>query len=115
MLRSRVVPQRLSLEGLRKAIQDALNNKNGAKFIYNPEKLLEKLEKHGVSIQDLLCVCRGWEAIGTTRWQTGAWRYRIEGYNTDKKWMAAVLSITVNPTVVVAITGFRFSRGRRKS
>lgn len=114
MLHTGGIPQSLSEEDLRQAIEHALNNINGAKFIYDPEKLLEKLEKHGVSIQDLLCVCRGWEVFRSTRWERGTWRYRIEGYNSDKKWMAAVLSVTVNPTVVVAITGFRYSKGRRK-
>lgn len=105
----------LNEKDLRRIIDDALNEKNGARFIYDPTTLLNKLEKHGVSIQDLLCVCRGWDVLRSFRWQRKAWRYRIEGYNSDKKWMAAVLSITSNPTVVVAITGFRFSRGRRKS
>lgn len=115
MLPSDAMRQPLSQEDLRQAIQQALNNKDGARFMYDPGKLLEKLEKHGVSIQDLLCVCRGWEVLQSTRWDGGTWRYRIEGYNSDKKWMAAVLSVMVNPTVVVAITGFRFSRGGRKS
>ncbi len=97
----------LSETDLRKAIASA---RRGDGFLYSPQ-LFEKLALHGVSIQDLLYVSEHWELIRSTRWVYGEWRYRIEGPNLDGKWMAVVLSVK-GPSAVVAITGFRFARGK---
>lgn len=102
-------PDQLSEADLRKVIANA---RRGNGFLYSPQ-LFEKLARHGVSIQDLLHVSEHWELIRTTRWAQGEWRYRIEGLNLDEKWMAVVLSVK-GPSSVVAITGFRFARGKTK-
>lgn len=86
------------------------NARKGDGFLYSPQ-LFEKLARHGVSIQDLLYVSEHWELIRITRRVHGEWRYRIEGPNLDGKWMAVVLSVK-GPSAVVAITGFRFARGK---
>ncbi|MGH7146656.1 MAG: hypothetical protein ACREIJ_01975 [Nitrospiraceae bacterium] len=99
----------LSEADLRRVFEKALSSAEG--FLYSP-KLFEKLERHGVSIQDLLHVCRHWELIRSTRWQYGEWRYRVEGANLDGKWMAAVVSVK-GPTSILVITGFRFARGKK--
>jgi len=106
-------PEKLSAPQLRKAILQALNSEHSARFIQG-KKLFEKLEGHGVTIEDLFEVCRKWKVLRSPRWQKGMWRYRIEGYNCDNRWMAAVVAVQSNPTVVVAITGFHFSRGNPK-
>ena len=103
---------KLGDDELRPIIEGALTEKDGAKFVYQPE-LFDKLEKHRVTIQDLLHVCRNWEILQDVRWDGVSWRYKICGWNCDNKWMAVVLAIN-NHSNVVAITGFRFSRGRRK-
>lgn len=102
---------KLEDEELRRIIEDALAEKDGAKFVYQPE-LFDKLEKHRATIQDLLHVCRKWEVLQDVRWDGVSWRYKICGWNCDNKWMAVVLAIN-DRSNVVAITGFRFSRGRR--
>lgn len=101
-------PDQLSEADLRKVITNA---RRGNGFLYSPQ-LFEKLARHGVSIQDLLHVSDHWELIRSTRWVHGEWRYRIEGPNLDGKWMAVVLSVK-GPSSVVAITGFRFARGKK--
>ena len=102
---------RLGCEELRRVIEKALAEKDGATFVYQPE-LFEKLEKHGVTIQDVIHVCRGWEVLRDVRRDGVSWCYKICGWNCDKKWMAVVLAVN-NHSDVIAITGFRFSRGRR--
>lgn len=99
--------EQLSEADLRKVIAKA---RRGGGFLYSPQ-LFEKLGRHGVSVQDLLYVSEHWELIRTTRLVHGEWRYRIEGPNLDGKWMAVVLSVK-GPSAVVAITGFRFARGK---
>ena len=102
---------RLGCEELRRVIEKALAGKDGAKFVYQSE-LFEKLKKHGVTIQDVLHVCRGWEVLHDVRRDGVSWRYKICGWNCDDKWMAVVLAVN-DHSDVIAITGFRFSRGRR--
>jgi len=102
-------PEPLSEADLRRVFAKTLSGLEG--LLYSP-KLFEKLERHGVSIQDLLHVCRHWELIRSTRWQYGEWRYRVEGPNLDGKWMAAVVSVK-SPSSILAITGFRFARGKK--
>lgn len=104
---------RLSEGQLREALLAALNGEFGAKFILQ-EGLFDKLEAHGVSDLDLLHVCKSWQVLRESSWDGSAWRYRIEGDNLDGKWMAVVLAVYINPIIAVAITGFQFSRGRRK-
>ena len=58
---------KLGDDELRPIIEGALTEKDGAKFVYQPE-LFEKLEKHKVTIQDLLHVCRNWEILQDVRW-----------------------------------------------
>ncbi len=106
-------PASLSEDNLRKTILAALDNENEARFIYG-DKLFEKLQKHGVSIQDLVYVCRNWEVLRTTRWQRRCWRYRVEGCNLENKWMAVVVAVIPAAKNVIAITGFLFIRGRKK-
>jgi len=106
-------PSRLGAEQLREVIVAALNSEFRAKFIFQDD-LFDKLQGHGVSDLDLLHVCRNWQRLHGSSWDGTAWRYRIEGDNLDGKWMAVVLAVYVNPILVVAITGFQFSRGRRK-
>ena len=77
-------------------------------------RLFEKLARHVVSVLDLLHVCRRWEVVHSTRFEYGEWRYRIEGPNLDGKWMAVVLSVQPEPPRAVAITAFRFARGRKR-
>ena len=83
---------KLGDDELRPIIEGALTEKDGAKFVYQPE-LFEKLEKHKVTIQDLLHVCRNWEILQDVRWDGVSWRYKICGYNCDNKWMAVVLAV----------------------
>ena len=106
-------PEKLPEPLLRKAIIQAVNSEHSAKFVQGT-RLFEKLEGHGVTIEDLLKVCRKWKVLRSARWEKGMWRYRIEGFNCDDRWMAAVVAVQVNPTVVVAITGFHFTRGKPK-
>jgi len=101
-------PDPLSETDLRRVFAKALSSPDG--LVYSP-KLFEKLGRHGVSIHDLLHVCRNWELIRSTRWQYGEWRYRVEGLNLDGKWMAVVVSVK-SPSSILAITGFRFARGK---
>jgi len=101
--------QRLKPELLRKAIENALEEKDGAKFYYQP-RLFEKLERHGVTMQDLLHICRTWEVLHRVQRDGASWRYKIGGWNCDHKWMAVVLAVNDHANIV-AITGFRFSRG----
>lgn len=103
-------PSPISEAELRKAIGRALHQ---GEFVYG-STLLEKLASHGVTMVDLLHVCEHWELIRSVRWAGGAWRYRIEGPNSDGKWMAVVLSAKDPDAEVVAITGFRFARGKTK-
>ena len=77
-------------------------------------RLFEKLARRGVSVLDLLHVCRHWDVLRSTRVEYGEWRYRIEGPNLDGKWMAMVLSVRPDPPRAVAITAFRFARGRKR-
>ncbi len=74
----------------------------------------KNLHPYGITIVDLLHVCEHWELIRSVRWAGGTWRYRIEGPNSDGKWMAVVLSVKDSDAEVVAITGFRFARGKTK-
>ena len=60
---------KLGDEELRRRIEDALAGKDGAKFVYQPE-LFDKLERHRVTIQDLLHVCRKWEVLQDVRWDS---------------------------------------------
>ncbi len=108
-----VDPAKLSEEELRRAILQALDEKDGARFVYD-EKLSKKLADRRLSVQDLRCVCRDWQHLRSIEWDGSSWRYRVEGENLDGRWMATVLAVELNPTVVIAITGFRFARGRRK-
>jgi hypothetical protein len=103
-------PKQLSEAELRKVIGRALYQ---GELIYG-STLMEKLASHGVTMVDLLHVCGHWELIRSVRWAGGAWRYRIEGPNSDGKWMAVVLSVKDPDAEVVAITGFRFARGKTK-
>ena len=103
-------PLQLSEAELRKVIRRALHQ---GELIYG-NLLLEKLAGHGVTMVDLLHVCEHWELIRSVRWAGEAWRYRIEGPNSDGKWMAVVLSVKDPDVEVVAITGFRFARGKTK-
>ena len=103
-------PPQLSGAELRKVIGRALQQ---GELIYG-STLLEKLAGHGVTMVDLLHVCEHWELIRTVRWVDGEWRYRIEGPNSDGKWMAVVLSVNDPDAEVVAITGFRFAQGKTK-
>ena len=102
-------PEPLAEPELRQVIEAA----RGAGELLYSSRLFDKLAKHGVSIQDLLHICRHWELIRTTRWVQSEWRYRIEGPTLDGKWMAAVVSVKTSSSVVV-ITGFRFARGKKK-
>lgn len=103
-------PKQHSEAELRKVIGRVLHQ---GELIYGGT-LLKKLASHGVTMVDLLHVCEHWELIRTVRWAGGAWRYRIEGPNSDGKWMAVVLSVKDSDAEVVAITGFRFARGKTK-
>ena len=103
-----MLPRRLSEAELRKVITEARNSDS---FLYS-HQLFEKLAKHGVSVQDLLHVSDHWEVMRSTRLVQGEWRYRLEGPNLDGKWMAVVLCVK-GPSSVVAITGFRFARGKK--
>jgi hypothetical protein len=103
----------LSDDQLREILVQAIEAKAGARFIID-ERCMAKLEKRGLSIVDMLHVARNWERVGKRTWDGSAWRYKIEGPNIDCKWMASVAAIYLNPTSVVAITGFIFSRGRPK-
>lgn len=114
MLHSVNKPSPLTDNELRGAISSAINNEGGAKFVYDPDVLLPKLERHGVSIQDLLCICQSWVWRRETRWDKNTWRYKIEGEDLDGHWMAVVIAVYTNPVKCVAVTGFRVSRGRRK-
>ena len=111
MLRTQDRPVPLSVDALRKVIKAALDNQGKARFRYGVN-LFEKLQGHGVSIQDLLYVCHQWQILRSMRWQKGAWRYRIEGDNCNGQWMAAVVAIWRDD--VIAITGFGFTKGRNK-
>lgn len=95
---------------LRRVIDRALAHEG--RFVYGA-RIFEKLATHGVSMVDLVHVCRHWEVLRSTRFDYGEWRYRIEGPNTDGKWMAVVLSIQPAPERAVAITAFQFARGRK--
>jgi uncharacterized DUF497 family protein len=103
-----LLPPELSEAELRKVIVQA---RRGDSFLYSP-RLFEKLARHGVSIQDLLYVSDHWEVLRSTRLVQGEWRYRLEGPNLDDKWMAVVLSVKETASVI-AITGFRFARGKK--
>jgi len=107
-------PQYLSDAELKRVIVAALNNDDGAKFTYNPEELLPKLEKHGVSIQDLIHVCRNWVWVRERKWDSSTWRYVVEGENLDGRWMRVVIATYTNPINVIAVTGFNYSRGRKQ-
>jgi len=109
-----LLPSRLSEDQLRQVIRAASNKEEGTSFLYG-DQLFAKLGKHGVAIQDLLWVCKTWEVLRTVKWDGHAWRYRIEGMNVDGKWMAVVVAVYRTPPTVVAVTGFRFPRGKRKS
>lgn len=100
-------------EELRKALDQALRNENEARYVID-EKCIAKIEARNLSTQDLSHILRHWEKVGEPKWDGAAWRYKIEGYNIDGKWMAAVVAVYVNPIIVVAVTGFFFSRGRPK-
>ena len=113
MLPGKTRPGFLSIDALRKVIKAALDNAGNARFRYGIN-LFGKLQRHGVSIQDLLYVCHQWQILRSIKWQRGAWRYKIEGDNCDGRWMAVVLAIIMNHNDVVAITGFLFTRGRNK-
>lgn len=93
-------------------VLDQVLASNGA-LVYGAS-LFEKLARRGVTVLDLLNVCRRWEVLRSTRFEYGEWRYRIEGPNLDGKWMAVVLSVRPDPPRAVAITAFRFARGRRR-
>jgi hypothetical protein len=107
-------PAQLTEAALREAIENAINER-GAIFAYAPD-LFKKLQKHNVSIQDLLHICRAWTVLGEARWDDNydGWRYRIEGINLNGKWMAGVLAVNINPQMIVAFTGYRLSPKRRK-
>lgn len=105
-------PAPLSDDVLRQAILDAIANTGGAKFVF-ADGLYEKLAVRGVSDQDLLCVCRQWERVTARTWDKLSWRYRIEGENLDGHWMSVVVAVSTTQSTIVAITAFRFSRGRR--
>ncbi|MEO6665685.1 MAG: hypothetical protein ABIO65_02775 [Nitrospiria bacterium] len=92
-------------------VLDQVLTRDGA-LVYGAS-LFEKLARRGVSVLDLLHVCRRWEVLRSTRFEYGEWRYRIEGPNLDGKWMAVVLSVQPEPVRAVAITAFRFARGRK--
>ena len=113
MLHSQNEPDPLSDDALRRAILAAIDNEAGARFIYD-EKLVAKLQKRAVSLQDVLCVCRSWQWRRSTEWDNSTWRYRIEGENLNGHLMSVVLAVYTNPIVCVAVTGFRCSRGRGK-
>ena len=77
---------KLEDEELRRIIEEALAEKDGAKFVYQPE-LFDKLEKHRVTIQDLLHVCRNWEVLQDVRWDGVSWRYKyVDGIVTINGW-----------------------------
>lgn len=100
----------LTATELRRVLDQVLS-REGA-LVYGAS-LFEKLARRGVTVLDLLNVCRRWEVLRSTRFEYGEWRYRIEGPNLDGKWMAVVLSVRPDPPRAVAITAFRFARGRR--
>lgn len=103
-----MLPSALSEAELRKVIAQARRRDS---FLYS-QHLFEKLARHGVSIQDLLHVSDHWEVLRSTRLVQGEWRYRLEGPNLDDKWMAVVLCVK-EAASVIAITGFRFARGKK--
>jgi len=107
-------PTPLSEVQLRQAIEDAIAGRRGA-FLYAPD-LIDKLAARGVSIQDLLHVCHTW-LVMTAEWDDPycCWRYMVEGPNLDARWMLVVLAHnTVPKEEFIAITGFRYSRGKKK-
>ncbi|THJ23340.1 MAG: hypothetical protein CAF45_008065 [Nitrospira sp. CG24E] len=103
----------LSNAELRKALEDAISRGIGV-FFYDPA-LLGKLAGHNVSTQDLLHVCHTWRVM-TPEWDEkyNCWRYVLEGPNLNAKWMRVVVAHnTVPAEQFVAITGFRYSRGKK--
>ena len=70
---------------------------------HNQPELFDKLEKHGVTIQDVLHVCRGWEVLHDVRRDGVSWRYKICGRNCDNKWMAVVLAVNNHSDVIVVV------------
>jgi hypothetical protein len=105
-------PPALSEAELRTAIEDAIAGRKGM-FLYDPKHVA----KHNVSIQDILHVCHTWTAM-TVQWDQKyvGWRYLIEGLNLSEKWMRVVIAVNTFPSdAVVAVTGFRYSRGKKKT
>jgi hypothetical protein len=104
----------LSEAELRPAIEDAISGRRGA-FVYAPG-LFEKLDSRNVSIQDLLHVCHTWQKL-TVEWDDkyNGWRYLLDGPNLNGNWMRVILARNTTPEEIVAVTGFRYSRGRKQS
>ncbi len=105
-----VVPPLTEAE-LRRVLDEVLTREGALVYGGN---LFEKLTRRGVSVLDLLHVCRHWQVLRSTRVAYGERRYRIEGPNLDGKWMAVVLSVRPEPPRAVAITAFRFARGQTR-
>lgn len=105
-------PRPLSEAELREVIEDSFLSRNGRTFYYDPE-LLNKLSRHGVFIQDLLHILHTWQRMEPV-WDEkySGWRYILQGLNLNAKWMKAVIAHNRFPAEeIVAITGFKYSRG----
>ena len=96
-------PSALSEANLKKAVVNAINR---GWWVYS-DHITNRFPTRNLSTQDVLHICRKGGMFRKPQWRKGQWRYRLEGFNLDRKWMSVILAVNGTTGYVTAITCHR--------
>ena len=77
----------------------------------------EELSNEGLNLEDALYVLRTGQIYdpGEQDMKTGKWKYSVEGYETDGKWIKIIFSfISVDTALLITIFSIRSRRRNRQ-